>query len=179
MYCGPQNMNSGCDTMIYSKKYISRLHPSFWHKAPETLRSNQVVFCYVNKVNFRTHLRMGAGCQDNQMCDEKVETFLAAFCLQGEDRGWRLSLITSGVSCWSENCLVLCGNTLMQTHTGTHWNLVQGPKKNSAQERHFKKEFCLEWKALSNESDRILHNFQFYKIAKGRCISQGFSEQED
>ena len=54
-------MNSGCDTMIYNKKYTSGLHPSFWHKAPKTLRSNQVVFCYVNEVNFRKHLSKDGG----------------------------------------------------------------------------------------------------------------------
>ena len=43
----------------------------------------------------------------------------------------------------SKSCLVLRGNTPIQTHTSTHWDLVQG-QKNSAQERHFRKEFCLE-----------------------------------
>ena len=66
---------SFCDIVIYNKKCIfgflsflasdtELLNP--WHFLSE--ESDQGVFCYVNEVNFRKHLRKRAGCQENGPC---------------------------------------------------------------------------------------------------------------
>lgn len=51
--------------MIYNKKYIFDVCPCFCHRAPKTFgissdEHDKGVFCYVNKVTFVKHLRMGA-----------------------------------------------------------------------------------------------------------------------
>ena len=63
-----------CDIVTCNKKYIFGLHPSFWHRAPKTWNflcdeSYKGVFCYVIGLTLEPHLRMGAGCQENQPCD--------------------------------------------------------------------------------------------------------------
>ena len=85
-----------CDIVTCNKKYIFGLHPSFWHRAPKTWNflcdeSYKGVFCYVIGLTLEPHLRMGAGCQENQPCDQKTETFLPALDLQERDWGWRLN----------------------------------------------------------------------------------------
>ena len=60
-----------CDTVIYSNKYIFGPSSHFWHGAPKTLEiscdtGNKDVFCYINEVTFRLHLRIWAVCQGNQ-----------------------------------------------------------------------------------------------------------------
>lgn len=52
------------------KKYIFALYLHIWHRAPNTLGISQgmrtiSVFCYVNKMTSELHLRMVAGCQEN------------------------------------------------------------------------------------------------------------------
>lgn len=60
--------------MIYNKKYIFGLCIHFWHRAPKTFEIFQVMnykglFCYANEMTFESHLRMGVGCQGNQLGD--------------------------------------------------------------------------------------------------------------
>ena len=61
-----------CDIVTYNKKYIFSLLPFFLAHSSENPwnflsdESNKGVLCYVNKMIFVTHLRMGAGCQENQ-----------------------------------------------------------------------------------------------------------------
>lgn len=57
---------------MIDNKYILGLYPCFCHRAPKILGVSQeitvtkIVFCYVNEMSLGKHLRMGAGCQENQ-----------------------------------------------------------------------------------------------------------------
>ena len=61
------------DTVIYNKKYILFIPVSCTEllKPSEFLinENDKGVFCYISEVTFELHLRMGAGCQWNQLCD--------------------------------------------------------------------------------------------------------------
>ena len=87
---------SCCDA-IY-KKYILDLHLCFlnpWNFLGE--ERDKGIFCYVNEVPFRKHLRMGAGCQGNNFVFRTLELLV---CLTHPylPRGewcWRLSVFTN------------------------------------------------------------------------------------
>lgn len=59
--------------MICNQKYILGFHPHFWHRSPKHLEFNKSGFRYIREVTFGTHLRMGGGCQGNQLCGLRLK----------------------------------------------------------------------------------------------------------
>ena len=68
--------------------------------------TDQGVFCYVNWVTFRmpwNHLRMGAGCQGNELCDWRTGTFSTTLWPPGGGERLEVESIANGQ--WFDHCL--------------------------------------------------------------------------
>ena len=81
--------------------HVFGLHPHFLAHGSQNpwdflnVESDKGIFCSVNEVTFGKHLRVGAGCQWSQPCDQRVGTFSPTSCPpsgeEGGERGWRLN----------------------------------------------------------------------------------------
>lgn len=67
----------------------------------------------VNKMSFGPHLRMGAGCQNNQLCDQRTGTVSLTLLTFREGQGQEVESFTRG-SCVNQSRL--CNDASMQTN---------------------------------------------------------------
>ena len=85
-----------CDIVICNTRYIFGLCPLLRHRVHKPLEfpkwwEHKSVFCYVNEVTLGLHLRMGAGCRENQPWDQRVGIFSPPAHDRHPTWGWKLN----------------------------------------------------------------------------------------